>query len=540
MKEVENEPGRGTPRLILLLGGVLLGVIAASFVVKDGGPGVLVPPQMASPAMEEFKLGQQLSLERCGSCHLYPEPAVLDKVNWGLEVLPDMGSWLGIRDYPYEQLDLDPRVREANIIPKDPQMSLEEWRAICAYYLAAAPSQVAPPENRPPMTIGLKHFEVIIPEKEAGTNEPSLTTMVKIDPVNRLIYTGSATNNLLAVLDASARQLHSINLDSPPVAIEPRREGFLLTLIGSYLPSDKLQGQLVFLPAPGQPEATSRVLLKDLPRPVDSVFADLNGDGRQDILVCGYGNNLGELAWYETHTSGELKKHVIEERPGAIKAHVHDFNQDGKPDIVAMYAQAREGIYLYLNKGDGLFAAGLPIAEKHPAWGYSHLELVDYNGDGWMDLLACNGDNGDHTGHLPPFKPYHGIRLYANDGKNGFTETWFQPLNGAYKTITRDFDLDGDLDIAAISFYVDYRRYPREGFVYLENKGNWQFEVSSFDESLRGRWLAMDAGDLDGDGDLDIVLGSFVDGPTAVPGALHEKWRELTPPVFILKNTVRR
>jgi hypothetical protein len=279
------------------------------------------------------------------------------------------------------------------------------------------------------------------------------------------------------------------------------------------------------------------VVLDELPRPVDTHFADFNGDGREDILVCGYGNILGELAWYETKAADKPVKHVIQDRPGAIKAHVHDFNRDGRPDIVVMFAQAREGIELLLNKGGGVFDRQV-IVEKHPAWGYAHLELVDVNGDGAMDLLAC--DNGDHINHIPPYKPYHGIYLYLNDGKNNFSEAWFHPLNGAYKTITRDFDLDGDPDIAAISFYADYRRYPREGFIYLENKGGWTFETFSFEESLRGRWLTMDAGDLDGDGDLDIVLGAFVDGPTHVPGALHEKWRELTPPLFILRNTIRR
>jgi len=34
----------------------------------------------------------------------------------------------------------------------------------------------------------------------------------------------------------------------------------------------------------------------------------------------------------------------------------------------------------------------------------------------------------------------------------------------------RDFDLDGDLDIATILFFTDYSNYPEESSIYLENK----------------------------------------------------------------------
>ena len=73
----------------------------------------------------------------------------------------------------------------------------------------------------------------------------------------------------------------------------------------------------------------------------------------------------------------------------------------------------------------------------------------------------------------------------------------------------RDYDNDGDLDIAVISFFADYARQPEEGFVYLENKGNFKFQPYTISETSKGRWLTMDAGDLDGDGRVDIVLGNF-------------------------------
>jgi hypothetical protein len=48
----------------------------------------------------------------------------------------------------------------------------------------------------------------------------------------------------------------------------------------------------------------------------------------------------------------------------------------------------------------------------------------------------------------------------------------------------------------------------------------------------------MDAGDVDGDGDEDIILGSFVRGPTtvAVPGRLRDAWRNQGAVLLWLEN----
>ena len=53
-------------------------------------------------------------------------------------------------------------------------------------------------------------------------------------------------------------------------------------------------------------------------------------------------------------------------------------------------------------------------------------------------------------------------------------------------------------------------RLPKESFVYLEQTSPFQFKASTIKEFDEGRWLTMDAGDVDGDGDDDIVLGSLV------------------------------
>src|SRR5205085_10544019 len=149
--------------------------------------------------------------------------------------------------------------------------------------------------------------------------------------------------------------------------------------------------------------------------------------------------------------------------PGAIKAYPYDYNKDGKTDILALFAQGEEGIFLYTNKGDGNFEEKRLI--RFPAlYGSSYFELADFNKDGYPDILYTCGDNADYS---TIFKPYHGVYIFLNDKTNHFIQKYFFPINGCYKAIARDFDGDEDLDIATISYFPDFVHQPEDGFVYL-------------------------------------------------------------------------
>ncbi|HEY8971497.1 MAG TPA: VCBS repeat-containing protein, partial [Puia sp.] len=162
-----------------------------------------------------------------------------------------------------------------------------------------------------------------------------------------------------------------------------------------------------------------------------------------------------------------------------------------------------------------------------PVYGSSYFELADFNQDGIPDILYTCGDNADYSQVL---KPYHGVYIFINDGKNHFTQRYFFPINGCYKAMARDFDGDGDLDIATISFFADYVNQPEEGFVYLENEESFQFQPYSLPAARWGRWITMNTGDLDGDGREDILLGNFSVGPTLWKSTYN--WKE--GPLFLL------
>ncbi|GAB4050838.1 FG-GAP repeat domain-containing protein [Spirosoma litoris] len=453
--------------------------------------------------------GKQLAIRYCSSCHLFPEPELLDKKTWVTGVLPNMAMRLGLKLPGQDSLrSLSPEEEKAisqlTIYPETPALSMDEWSMIVRYYERIAPAEPLPQKTHPAVTNQLPLFtakELVLSDKPVPQ-----TTLLKYDKTTAQLYVGDA-QNALYVLDGKLQPGEGLLkdtwwIDTPPTDIDfPENAAPRVLTIGIFSPSDQKLGRLMTLERSAKPGSTP-VNIKGLPRPVQFASGDLNGDGKDDALICGFGNNAGKLFWYDNFEP--TKEHVLKTLPGARKVEVGDFNHDKKPDIMVLMAQAREEVSIFYNQGNGQFKEKT-VLRFSPLFGSSYFELVDFNKDGFQDILLTNGDNWDYSAIN---KNYHGVRIYLNDRKDNFKEAWFYPMYGASKALARDFDNDGDLDIAATSFYTNLAQ-PEQGFIYLVNEGKLNFKPFSTPEAANGKWLTMEAADFDQDGDIDIVLGSY-------------------------------
>jgi hypothetical protein len=470
--------------------------------------------------------GKQLAEQHCGNCHLVPAPELLDKETWVKHVLPAMAPNLGLEVYPGELYYASQKAA----------ISFEKWQKLIAYYQTLAPQTLKPADKPEPVVDDWAMFSLEKPQVD--TTQTAMTTMVAVDTIGHQLYTSDAFRSDVTRWDQHLkpilfRQFNSAAVDAQFFRDDKGNEGSLFTTLGTMQAADIAKGELVSLAMNGLYGTDSAAIATQLPRPLKSLPVDVDKDGLTDWVVCGFGHNTGGLYWMKQQPNHRFTKRPIKEVPGASQATVGDVNGDGWPDLMVLFAHADEGIWLFLNDKKGGFSEK-NLLRFPSVYGSTSFQLVDFNKDGRLDILYTCGDNSDYSKVM---KPYHGVYIYLNEGNFAYKQAYFYPINGCTKAVARDFDQDGDLDIATIAFFADFKNSPTEEFLLFEQQKPLQFRPHAPPISTFGRWICMDVNDMDRDGDVDIVLGNF-SKTFVIQEGLKPTW-DTHLPFIVLKNKTR-
>jgi MYXO-CTERM domain-containing protein len=128
------------------------------------------------------------------------------------------------------------------------------------------------------------------------------------------------------------------------------------------------------------------------------------------------------------------------------------------------------------------------------------VDVADLDGDGDVDILLANGGN-----YATPGTP-EATRIFRNDGGGTCTEIT-QAVTGGFLGLSRvakaiDVDGDGDLDVlAGGAHHTQLKLFTRDGATWTDASGQLPQQMTSIGD--------LEAGDIDRDGDLDLVLADW-------------------------------
>ena len=268
---------------------------------------------------------------------------------------------------------------------------------------------------------------------------------------------------------------------------------------------------------------------------------DLNGDGITDVVYAANGTSPLGVAFGSP--SGFRPAGAYPQAVSVVT--IADVNSDGKPDLVGAAGSGPTALLLiYLNKGDGTFAAPVTttITTDTSLWPFPvSVTVGDFDGDGKPDVIETNSDagifyffHGNGDGTVAPPKAFAGHYLNAyqvvaavdinGDGKLdlvvsvlnaaivevllGNGDGTFQPeqaLPGTYNytAVVADFNGDGVPDIATTGLISG--NGPFTTAIFAGNGDGTFHQINSFAySSVVGDLLA--ARDVNGDGKLDLIF----------------------------------
>ncbi len=190
------------------------------------------------------------------------------------------------------------------------------------------------------------------------------------------------------------------------------------------------------------------------------VCGDVDNDGDVDVFVANdttpnflYRNERNGVAMTEDALFAGVALSEEGRAYSGMGANLGDFDNDGYLDIVitnfqdqtnSLYHNAQSGFFTEMSFATGIGERSLPYL----AWG---ADFIDFNNDGWLDLFVANGHLDDNIAEIDPIGTYaQPNQLFLNDRGIRFSENPDAAI--AQQKVSRgtafgDIDNDGDIDI---------------------------------------------------------------------------------------------
>ncbi len=200
------------------------------------------------------------------------------------------------------------------------------------------------------------------------------------------------------------------------------------------------------LAVPGGPrrEVVTRAGADGRPHYLD--FADIDGDGRGDVLLGDSG--AGVFSWWKRGATADAPwtKHVVAQEKGATNIKAADLDRDGRIDVVGAAGHGK-GVFWFSGPDWKKHVIDADLATPHA------LAIGDFDGDGDTDVAVAS-----YTAFV--------VRWYENDGRGNFTPHDIDTANKqqAYDLKATDLDGDGRVDLILAG------RETRNAVVYFNRK----------------------------------------------------------------------
>jgi hypothetical protein len=234
-------------------------------------------------------------------------------------------------------------------------------------------------------------------------------------------------------------------------------------------------------------------------------IVDLDNDGDYDLVVgdrygaLRYFQNVGtkENAVYDELTESENPFSNLSIGAYYLSPAFIDFDKDGDQD---MFIGTYDTIQYWVNTGSAT-APSFTLAETNPlsttpsSIGPISLAFADMDNDGDSDVLI----GGNYSPH------YQSIFYYENLGDGTFSSSFIgvNPNSTNAAAAVADIDKDGDLEIVTGAQYGDLRVFTWNGEGYTELTGT----DNPFYQKGVGYFTSPTFGDMDNDGDMDLIVG---------------------------------